>query len=191
MSKKGFYFALIISISFFCCMHSVPSRAEDACLTDITVTDANKERLTVSFNVKDCFTDDMSEAIMNGIPVKFTFIVKLYELIDGQFDPKIADIRLMHKIEYNALKKEFTLFLPEQTDKEVKTKDFNEAKKLMTKVVGLKVIGLDELKQGSRYKLRTKAELDKIELPFYLDYVFFFLSLWDFETDWYAIVFRY
>jgi len=28
-------------------------------------------------------------------------------------------------------------------------------------------------------------------LPFYLDYVLFFLSLWDFETDWYSVVFKY
>jgi len=35
------------------------------------------------------------------------------------------------------------------------------------------------------------AELDKIRLPLYLHYVFFFLSLWDFETDWYAVDFLF
>jgi hypothetical protein len=35
------------------------------------------------------------------------------------------------------------------------------------------------------------AQLDKIRLPFYLHYVLFFVSLWDFETDWYAVDFRY
>jgi hypothetical protein len=57
--------------------------------------------------------------------------------------------------------------------------------------VALKVARLDALKRGSHYQLRLKAELDKIELPLNLDYVLFFLSLWDFETDWYSVVFKY
>jgi hypothetical protein len=28
-------------------------------------------------------------------------------------------------------------------------------------------------------------------LPFYLHYVLFFLSFWDFETDWYTVDFIY
>jgi hypothetical protein len=30
-----------------------------------------------------------------------------------------------------------------------------------------------------------KAKLDKVRLPLGMEYVFFFVSLWDFETDWY------
>jgi len=56
----------------------------------------------------------------------------------------------------------------------VKTKDFDGAKELMADVVALKVIRLDKLKKGAHYQIRMKAELDKIELPFYLNYVLFF-----------------
>jgi hypothetical protein len=133
----------------------------------------------------------MNSAIMNGIPTKFTFIVKLYEVRNAWFDREIADIKLTHTIEYNSLKNEFRLSLPEQNKEEVNTKDFDEAKELVADVVALKVARLDELKRGLIYQLRMKAELDKIELPFYLNYVFFFLSLWDFETDWYSVIFRY
>jgi len=133
----------------------------------------------------------MNSAIMNGIQTKFTFVVKLYEVRNAWFDREIADITLTHSIEYNSLKNEFRLSLPEQHKDEVNTKDFDEAKELMADVVALKVARLDELKRGLIYQLRMKAELDKIELPFYLNYVFFFLSLWDFETDWYSVIFRY
>ena len=40
-------------------------------------------------------------------------------------------------------------------------------------------------------QIRAKAELSKLTLPFFLHYVFFFVSLWDFETDWYTIDFIY
>lgn len=39
--------------------------------------------------------------------------------------------------------------------------------------------------------MQAMAELNKIRLPFHLHYVFFFLSLWDFETDWHTIKFTY
>jgi len=164
--------------------------AKGAQLSDIIVTNT-RDHLLSYFNVKDCFTEEMNKAILNGISTKFTFIVKLYEIRNTWFDRKIADIRLTHNIEYNTLKNEFSLFLPEHNSKKVKTKDFDDAKKLMAEVVALKVVRLDKLKRGLHYQLRMKAELDKIELPFYLNYVLFFLSLWDFETDWYSVIFKY
>jgi hypothetical protein len=166
------------------------SSAKEARLEDIIVTNT-KDHLIVYFNVEDCFTEDMNRAIMNGIQTKFTFIVKLYEVRSAWFDRKLADIMVTHKLEYNTLKNEFTVHLPEHTTQKITTKDAEEANKLMAEVVALKVAMLDTLKKGSQYQLRLKAELDKIELPLKLDYLLFFLSLWDFKTDWYTVVFKY
>jgi len=188
MLRKFIYFIVVLLLlSFF-----LPglSSAREARLDDIIVTNT-KEHLIVYFNVEDCFTEDMNRAIMNGIPAKFTFIVKLYEVRNVWFDRKIADIRITHKVEYNTLKNEFTVFFQEYNNKKIITKDADEANKLMAEVVALQVARLDTLKRGSHYQLRLKAELDKIELPLNLDYVLFFLSLWDFETDWYSVVFKY
>jgi hypothetical protein len=188
MSRKGVHCALVIFLFFY--ISPKLSLARETRLSDIIVTNT-RDHLLVYFNVRDCFTGEMNKAILNGISTKFTFIVKLYEVRNAWFDHKVADINLTHNVEYNTLKNEFNLFLPEHNKKKVKTKDFDEAKKLMAEVVALKVVRLDKLKRGIHYQLRMKAELDKIELPFYLNYVFFFLSLWDFETDWYSVIFRY
>lgn len=189
MLKKSILCAL--SIVLLVCISPKPSSAKkEAHLSDIIVTNT-RDHLLVYFKVEECFTEEMNKAIMNGIETKFTFIVKLYEVKPKRFDTKIADIRLTHTIAYNTLKNEFSLFLPEQNDKKILIKDFEEAKKLMADVVALTVTRLANLKRGLQYQLRLKAELDKIELPFYLNYVFFFLSLWDFETDWYSVSFRY
>jgi hypothetical protein len=188
MIRKCFHCALAISL--LVCISPGPSFADEARLSDIIVTNT-RDHLLVYFTVKDCFTEEMNKAIMNGISTKFTFIVKLYEIRGAWFDRKVADIRLTHKVEYNTLKNEFNLDLPEQNSKKATTKDIEEANKLMAEVVALKVVRLDKLKRGANYQLRMKAELDKIELPYYLNYVLFFLSLWDFETDWYSVVFRY
>jgi len=77
--------------------------------------------------------------------------------------------------------------LPEQM---ATSKDFIWAKKLMT-TVEVPVVPISALKKGDKYELRLKAELNKVKLPLYLHYIFFFTSLWDFETDWYYINFVY
>ena len=61
----------------------------------------------------------------------------------------------------------------------------------MSEIDSLKTVPLSRLEKGSQYQIRAKAQLSKLTLPFYLHYVLFFVSLWDFETDWYTIEFMY
>jgi hypothetical protein len=67
----------------------------------------------------------------------------------------------------------------------------DEAKKWMTEINSLKIVPLDRLEKGEQYQLRVKAEVSKKTLPLYLHYILFFVSLWDFETDWYTIDFTF
>lgn len=194
MRKRLFFYryvtvllTLLLLVSVF---SSRPALAADARLTDIVVTNT-RDDLIVYFTVADCFTDDMQQAINNGVSTIFTFFVKLYEVRDWWWDKNIADLKVSHEIKYDSLKKIYTLRLSSSDDKVTYAKDFEEAKKLMSEIVGLKVTELRNLQRGNRYQISMMAELDKIRLPFYFHYVFFFLSLWDFETDWYTVDFRY
>ncbi|MDY7037281.1 MAG: DUF4390 domain-containing protein, partial [Thermodesulfobacteriota bacterium] len=96
-----------------------------------------------------------------------------------------------HSIKYDNLKKIYEVSLSENDNEIITVQDFEKAKKLMSDVVAFKVISMDKLHRGGHYQLKMMAELNKIKLPFYLHYVFFFLSLWDFETDWYSVNFGY
>ncbi len=164
--------------------------AEDAKLTDIVVTNT-RDHLLLYFTVTDCFTENMRKAIDNGVTTTFTFFVNLNEVRNWWWDRRIADLKVSHEIKYDSLKKVYNVTLSSQDDKVVAAKDFEQAKRLMSEIVGLKVTELRNLHRGKRYQINMMAELDTIKLPFYFHYVFFFLSLWDFETDWYSVDFRY
>ena len=168
----------------------IPSWAQDARLEDIVVTNT-RDDLLVYFSVRDCFTSQMIRAIQNGIPTTFNFFVQLFQERDYALDKKIADLRVSHTIRYDNLKKTYFVTLAEKKGKVVSVKDFEEAKKLMTEIVGLDVTKLSRLRKKSRYRVRMMAQLDRIELPFHLHYVLFFLSLWNFETGWYTVEFGY
>jgi len=169
---------------------SRPAFASDARLTDIVITNTQDDLLAY-FSVTDCFTENMKRAIDNGVSTSFTFFVKLYEVRNWWWDKGLADLKVSHEIKYDNLKKVYIVRLSSKDNKVVYVKDFDKAKKLMSEIVGLKVTELRNLQRGNHYQISMMAELDKIRLPFYFHYVFFFLSLWDFETDWYAVDFRY
>ncbi|MFA4910016.1 MAG: DUF4390 domain-containing protein [Desulfobacteria bacterium] len=181
------FFTIVLLIILF-----LPSNAlcKKARIKDVIVTNTPKE-LLVYFSVEGCFTKKMEEAILNGIPTTFTFFIDLYSPRGLWFDKILATVTVRHTIIYNNLRNEFTVTLNSKDKKEVTLKDFLEAKKAMAEVNGITVIPMSSLKKNNKYYVRIKAKLDPIKLPFFLDYVLFFVSLWDFETDWHTESFIY
>ncbi len=183
---KRFLLILCLAIS----LPASPSSAKEANISDIVVTNT-RDHLLVYFTVLDCFTEGMERAIQSGIETSFTFFVDLYRKRGFWWDQKIAGLEFNHSIKYDNLKKIYEIRLREEKNKTVTVNSLEEAKQLMAEVVALKVTLLHSLQKGGEYQIRMMAELDSIRLPFYLHYILFFLSLWDFETDWAAIDFRY
>lgn len=167
-----------------------PLGAAEATLSDIIVTNT-QEDLLVFFDIQGCFTREMEEAILNGIPTTFTIIIRLYKTRTLWFDGSISSLNLEHTIKYDSLKNEFKVTRSEDNNKTLVFKDFEAAKKAMAEIGNIVVVPLAQLQRKSQYQLRVKAELEKVRLPLYLHYVLFFVTLWDFETDWYTVDFTY
>ena len=162
----------------------------EARLTNIIVTNT-RDNLLVYLNVEDAFSEKIKEAIQSGVPVSFSFFINLDRTRNLWINKEIADIRLTHRVKYDNLKKVYTVRRSWENEKASVTGSFEEAQKLMTEVDSLAVVPLGRLEKGKQYRLRAKAELSKFTLPLYLHYIFFFVSFWDFETDWYTIDFTY
>ena len=174
----------------FLLAHILPAVAKDAVITGIEVNNVDQS-LLLYFRVDNCFTQDMKKAIDSGIKTTFNFFIKAYEARDYWWDRKIAEIKVSHDVQYDSLKKVYMIKLSEKDDKTISVQDFDEVKKILSHVAGLRIAELQNLQKGGHYQVCMMAELDKITLPFYLHNVFFFLSLWDFETDWYTVDFVY
>ena len=164
--------------------------AQDATLTNITVSNTQDD-LLLFLNLEGAFREEMKQAILSGAPSTFSFFAKLNRVRSLWFDKDIADLEVTHTIAYDNLKKEFTVTRSWKDNNPEVTKSFDEAKKWMTEINSLKIIPLDRLEKGEQYQLRVKAEVSKKTLPLYLHYILFFVSLWDFETDWYTIDFTF
>jgi len=179
--------AVLMSFIF---LIQIPCAAQDATLSNLIVTNTSDD-LLVYLNVEGAFREQTVNAIMNGVPASFSFFIKLYQKRSMWFDKAIVDIEIANSIKYNNLKKEFVVERSWENGRIRTAQSLQEAQKLMSDVDGLKIVHLNKLAKGKQYQVRAKAKLSKLTLPFYLHYVFFFVSLWDFETDWYTIDFIY
>jgi hypothetical protein len=186
-SKKQIACTLVLGLLFLC---GDTVFAQEAILTNITVSNT-RDDLLLYLNLEGAFSGKLKKAILRGVPATFSFLAKLNRVRNMWFNPVIADIKVIHTIKYDNLKKEFIVRRSWRNNKPEVTKSFSEAQKWMSEVNNLKIIPLGQLKKGQQYQLRTKAEVSKQTLPLYLHYVLFFISLWDIETDWYSIDFIY
>ncbi len=143
----------------------------------------------VNFKLENCFTPKMEEAILNGVPTTFRIIVALEKPAPALMKGDVVDFALEHTIRYNRLNNEFQVHLPEHPQKFLVTRNFNEAKAWMSTIRGLPIIATCWLRKDLEYTLKVKAELSKVELPLFFRYIIFWVSLWDFETDWYTVKF--
>ena len=164
--------------------------AADAKVTDLMITNTSKN-LLVYLKGENCFTRNMEEAILAGIPTTFTFILELRRERRYWFDKKESFLEVRHTIKYDNIKKTFYVAFTERDRKPVQFKEFSKAKIAMAELNGIVFTPLRQMTKGDRYYLRVKAKLEEVRLPLHLEYVFFFVSLWDFETDWFRQDFVY
>lgn len=164
--------------------------ANAAELSNLVVSNT-RDNLLIFLKVEGAFTEKMKEAILNGIPTTFSFLIQLEKVVTLLPDKTITDFKVNHTIKYDSLKKQFVVKRSWDDNRPMTTDSFAEAQQWMSEIKSLSVLELNKLNKGTRYQVRAKAELDKVTLPFYLNYVFFFVSLWDFETSWQSVEFVY
>ncbi len=168
-----FLLILIFPLSAFC---------QKATIKDIQVRRADGV-WKVSFDVENCFTEKMEEAIQSGIPTTFTFYINLQQKRGWWKDRKLASVELRHTVQYYPIQKVYQIKLGEDHSA-LAASSLEEARKMMSRVKEFKIRSSSPFEPGVPAYFRIKAELDPVRLPLHLEYLFFFVSLWDFETDW-------
>ena len=163
--------------------------SEQAGIKNILITN-NSRDLLIYFHVDGCFTPKIEEAVQSGISTTFIYKVALYHKSGDMLGAKVASREISHTIKYDPLKKDYTVTMSEKKEPFV-TQDFKKAKDIMAKVEAFTATPLDLLQRETPYSLQIKAELDTIKLPLLLNYIFFFVSYWDFKTAWEAVEFTY
>ncbi|TWI75411.1 uncharacterized protein DUF4390 [Desulfobotulus alkaliphilus] len=164
------------------------AEAGEAAITNLILA-RNDQSLEIHLRTEGAFTPKIEAAVQSGVPVTFSYYLILESPRRFWRFSEIKNITVTHTIRYNAIRESYTVTRSWEGFAPHETKDFEEAKRKMSSLSSLVIAQVDELERTKPYRLRAKAKLSEFTLPLYLHHILFFLSFWDFETDWYSIDF--
>ncbi len=189
MKRICTFFLFFILLLFF----SLPVMAEQQKspdLKDIIIT-TSESHLILFATVENGFTPEMVKGIKNGLPVTFNFHVELNKIRSAWFDSTLVETTITHSMKYDSIREEYSITFSEQKGRIVTTRSLKKAQQLMAELNGFPLIARRELIPDAPYALKIKATLAETTLPLGIHYILPFTSLWDFETDWRTVEFRY
>ncbi|MDR2550226.1 MAG: DUF4390 domain-containing protein [Desulfobulbus sp.] len=190
---KFFDIRLLFLCGFLLAFHPGLSQAiaeETPEIKDIIITTSDSDLLLFA-TVKNGFTAAMLNDVRSGIPIVFTFHMELIRTDGKWFNTTLVESAVTHTLSYDAASSTYRIVLSDQGDKTVTTADLDQAKLLMAELNGVKVIALTQLVPDAPYAIHFKVTLKKGSLPFGMQRLLPIAALWDFETDWRTIEFRY
>ncbi len=177
----GFY-----TFSFFLGIFYSPRVPAFAPLVEIThlVIKNSEDTLQVDLKIDSEFTPEMKAAVLNGVPVRITFSISIYEVNDFWFDSKAAGITVVHELSYDNEKKDYKILRSRGIMRPTYIEDFDTARLLISEIRDLEVISLSHLKKGEHYQLMVGTVLSEKKYPLFNLYR-------EFKTDRYTVNFIY
>ncbi len=163
---------------------------QEALLKNITLSSMD-DHMVVSLRVEGAFTPKILALVQEGAQVQFTYRLRMYRDRRMWLDEKLVGMDLTHHLLYDPVRKTYKVRRSWARAPWTQTRSLAEARALMTQIERLPILALDRMQPGEGYELRAKVELHQVTLPFYLRYVFYFVSLWDYETEWHSVFFLY
>ncbi|MBE3138413.1 MAG: DUF4390 domain-containing protein [Actinobacteria bacterium] len=189
--EKKFCGVICIFLFGFFSFMGLPMQAQaiEPEMADILITN-NTENVLLYARLVNGFKTEMESAILAGVPTIFTLQIEVYQVRSYVWDKKMISHKIKRIIKYDNLKKTFSIYTNGNTEPVI-FPDFESAQKAMADFNGIIAAPLARLVKGNNYYLMMKVKIDKVRLPLHMEYIFFFVSFWDFETAWYRQNFSY
>lgn len=138
----------------------------------------------VSTTLIEGFPRDLVEELHNGFSKDFFFYISLYKRWSFWPDEILAVKTITRRVKYDTLKKTYRVTSTDGDHQETLTFDnFEKLKAWVSRLAQVPVAPTGLLKGGEPYFVRIKGESKTSNIPFFLEYLFFFLPLSDFTTS--------
>ena len=154
------------------------------------VMSSEEESVSLSLRVANPFDQEIKALLINGVSQKISLNVEVnrdsFNLYLVKFNRTLSDNSYIHNIDYDNLKKVFTV-TTSPDKKPIETTSYKKAMEILTHFQEITLLHKNQIETDRHYQVKTKAEIREVSLPFHLEYLFFFLSAWDRKSNSYTI----
>ena len=179
---KLYFFILILT---FCVFPGSSAQAGNERIAKLTVTIATNNEIHVSAELIRWIDSQIMEDIQNGISKDLFYTLILMKKIPIWYDEEISTKTIKHTFKYDILKKQYLITTQEEgeTSQQI-AETAREMINLISKINNVTMILPKTLKKRHTYYMSVKAEMKASRLPFYLDYILFFIPALELDTPW-------
>ncbi len=169
-----------------CCLLLAPgiSWAADGRITELDVA-RKGNTVVVSAGLTARFPKKVVKEIRRGVPKDLFYTVTLNRRHRRFFDEELVARTVRFTIKYDTLESRFHI-RREDPDGAVTNEVFPTWAAAVEAVSRIRGVHMD-IPAGPRnsvHYVRVRAEMRQVRLPLYLNYVFFFIPILEFETPW-------
>ena len=133
----------------------------------------------------DGFNDSIMDAIENGVPISFTFVVELIQKNNIWKDTLVSGNTINHTIQYDSLKKVYRFSESgKSVNRKIITRNKESYHQLMLTLENIPIASTRRLTLNEKYYIRVKANLETDRMWFPFNHLFSFLPYNNFEASW-------
>jgi hypothetical protein len=161
------------------------AHAGDEGIARLTASVVNNGEVAVSAELIRWTNRNIRDDLNNGIPKDLYYYLLLKKRQPGWFDEEIVSKTIKHTIKYDVLKKEYSITTRMDGQTSEKTvESFEEMADLISKIDHVKINSAKRMKTRHTYYVSVKAEMRASNVPFFIEYILFFIPALELDTPW-------
>ncbi len=174
----------IFAVAWLAWAASGPGEAAESRIADIIVTRGSDD-VVVYASLRDGFTGEIEESIVNGVPTTFTYTVRLVRRRGLLPNAEVASLTVRQGVTYDLLRDEFLLVREAAGPRETRvTKVYADVRRWMGELAGVRLASYRSLQPDELYAIQIRAEIRSVKLAFPLNLVPFVGAFFNFDTPW-------
>jgi len=151
----------------------------------LTVTVTSNTEIQISAEMIRWIQNTLLEDIENGIQKDLFYTIILKKRIPFWYDEDMETQTIKHTFKFDVLKKQYIIKTTQLGETKQQIKETTpEVLELISKINNVKLTLERSLKKRHTYYISVKAEMRSSRLPFYLDYILFFIPSLELDTPW-------
>ena len=141
--------------------------------------------LVVFATLRNGFGKKTLQDLHNGLPKDFYYDLVLKRKQKNFLDEEILAKTLRYTVRYDTLKRQYTVTKDDGTNPQTTIwDDLESMQRTVTVLDGVPLARVDLLLPGERYYVDVQAQMRATRLPFYQEYLLFFIPFLEIDTRW-------
>ncbi len=157
---------------------------EDGRIADLSVA-FHEGEIQVNARLQKGFQESFKGDIHNGIQKDVFFYILLKRRQALWMDEEVISRTVKYTVKYDILKKQYLVKVRKEDNTiEQKVGEFDVLRNLISEIKNVNIGPVSFLDPDETYYVSVKAEMRATQLPFYLEYLLFFIPFLELDTPW-------